>query len=224
MWKLTKKQKRNILFGVLWGFAIIGMLSSLVFVGRQTKEFVETMQKPKRIWEAPSIDKQLLEPNEYSRPQLALTEINGIVVHYTANPGTSAQQNHDYFAGLAQSHITKASSHYIIGLDGEIIHCIPNDEQAYASNNRNSDTLAVECCHFDETGEFYMQTYQSLVHLVAWLMGRYDIPVENVIRHYDVSGKSCPKYYVDHPDEWERFHEDVKAYIEQYGTREREEP
>ena len=69
-----------------------------------------------------------------------------------------------------------------------------------------------------------MQTYQSLVHLVAWLMGRYDIPVENVIRHYDVSGKSCPKYYVDHPDEWERFHEDVKAYIEQYGTREREEP
>ena len=107
MWKLTKKQKRNILFGVLWGFAIIGMLSSLVFVGRQTKEFVETMQKPKRIWEAPSIDKQLLEPNEYSRPQLALTEINGIVVHYTANPGTTAQQNRDYFEGLSQSHLTK---------------------------------------------------------------------------------------------------------------------
>ena len=51
-------------------------------------------------------------------------------------------------------------------------------------------------------------------------MGKYEIPIENVIRHYDVTGKSCPKYYVDHPDEWEQFLADVEEYIDQYGTRE----
>ncbi len=220
MKKLSKKQKNSILFGILWGFAIIGMLSSLLFVGRKTKEFVETIKQPKIVRKAPDIDSQMLSINEYSRPALELKKVNGIVIHYTANPGTSAQQNHDYFEGLAQSQITKASSHYIIGLDGEIIQCIPDDEQAYASNNRNKDTLAIECCHFDDTGEFYMQTYQSLVHLTAYLMGKYDLDEDSVLRHYDITGKDCPRYYVAHPEEWDKFKEDLKAYIDTYGTRE----
>ena len=181
---------------------------------------METMLSPKIVRTAPEISKQFIDPNEYSRPGIKLEKVKGIVVHYTANPGTSAQQNHDYFAGLAISHETKASSHYIIGLDGEIIQCIPRDEQAYASNNRNSDTISIECCHFDDTGEFYVQTYDSLVHLVAWLEGKYGLDEEAVIRHYDVNGKICPKYFVDHPEEWDRFLEDVKLYIEEYGTRE----
>ena len=220
MRKLTRRQKRQIRFGILYGFAIIGMLSSAIFLFHRTTEFVEEIQKPKIVRDPPTIEEQILEPNEYSRPGLELPEVDGLVIHYTANPNTTAQQNHDYFAGLAASHLTKASSHYIIGLDGEIIQCIPETEQAYASNNRNADTLAIECCHFDATGEFYMQTYQSLVHLTAYLMGKYDIPIESVIRHYDVTGKSCPKYYVDHPDEWEQFLADVEEYIDQYGTRE----
>lgn len=28
-------------------------------------------------------------------------------------------------------------------------------------------------------------------------MKKYNIPIENVIRHFDVTGKSCPAYYVD---------------------------
>ena len=178
------------------------------------------MKQPKVVKEAPEIDEQLLSPNEYSRPVLPTDGLKGIVVHYTANPGTTAQQNRDYFEGLKDSHLTKASSNYVIGLDGEIIRCIPDDEVAYASNERNHDTISIECCHFDETGEFYRQTYQSLVHLVAYLMGEYDIPLDGVIRHYDVTGKSCPKYYVDHPDEWATFLVDVEDYIEANGVRE----
>lgn len=78
-------------------------------------------------------------------------KVRGIVVHYTANPGTTAIQNRNYFAGLEQSHQTKASSHFVIGLDGEIVQCIPCNEIAYASNNRNSDTIAIECCIPDDT-------------------------------------------------------------------------
>lgn len=133
---------------------------------------------------------ELLPVNEYSRPGLALKKVRGIVVHYTANPGTTAIQNRNYFAGLEQSHQTKASSHFVIGLDGEIVQCIPCNEIAYASNNRNSDTIAIECCIPDDTGKFNDSTYQSLIELTTWLIGRYDLGIEDVIRHYDVTGKT----------------------------------
>ena len=157
----------------------------------------------------PDLDVQLLDVNPYSRPGTTRDQINGIVVHYTANPGTTAQQNRDYFEGLADSGDTKASSHFIIGLDGEIIQCIPCSEIAYASNQRNLDTIAIECCHPDASGKFNQATYDSLVELVTWLMDRYDLEADEVIRHYDVTGKNCPKYYVDHPEAWEEFKQDL---------------
>ena len=62
--------------------------------------------------------------------------------------------------------------------------------------------------------EFYCDsTYQSLVGLCAYLCSEFDLNPEDVIRHYDVTGKICPKYFVDHPEEWETFHEDVKKAI-----------
>ncbi len=212
-------RKRQILYGIVWGFAIIGMLTTALFIITRTKDFVVTLQAPLVVYEPPEIDEQLIPVNEYSRPGIALKKIKGIVVHYTANPGTSAQQNHDYFSGLAQSHLTKVSCHYIIGLDGEIIQCVPDEEQAYASNERNKDTLSIECCHFDQSGEFYVQTYESLVHLTAYLIGKYGLSTDDVIRHYDVTGKSCPKYFVDHPKEWDKFKEDINKYIKLHGTR-----
>ena len=161
-------------------------------------------------WEgAPPINVELLTPNEWSRPQIALEQIQGIVIHYTANPGSTAQQNHDYFEGLKDSQSTKASSHFIIGLDGEVIQCIPSSEWSYASNDRNRDTLSIECCHPDESGQFNEATYQSMVELTGWLCHRFGLSSEDVIRHYDVTGKLCPLYYVEHPDAWEQFREDV---------------
>ena len=64
-----------------------------------------------------TVDVQLLAPNEYARPQLPLTEVKYIAIHYTANPGASAQANRDYFENLAHSsHETKVSSHFVVGL------------------------------------------------------------------------------------------------------------
>lgn len=165
-------------------------------------------------WEgAPPLDVQLLTINEYSRPGSALEKINGIVIHYTANPGTSAQANRDYFENLKDEHTTKVSSHFVIGLDGEILQCIPSTEIAYASNDRNSDTLSIECCHPDESGEFTDATYQSAVSLTAWLCKRFDLTADDVIRHYDVTGKICPKYFVDHEDAWSQFKTDIEEAI-----------
>lgn len=61
---------------------------------------------------APELDVELLDVNEYSRPGTTLKQVNGIVIHYTANPGSSAMANRDYFEGLKDAHTTKASSHF----------------------------------------------------------------------------------------------------------------
>lgn len=150
-----------------------------------------------------------LPKNEYSRPGDKTDDIVGIVVHYVGNPNTSAKANRDYFASLAVSGATSASSNFIIGLDGEIIECVPLGEIAYCSNSRNIDTVSIECCHPDETGEFTPETYASLVKLCRWLTDVYGIKPEGIIRHYDIKGKLCPLYYVEHEDEWKSFVEEV---------------
>lgn len=158
----------------------------------------------------PEIIQDFIEENPYSRSGISLDVVNGIVIHYVGNAGTTAQENRDYFENLKDTHITKASSHFIIGLDGEIIQCIPLDEIAYASNDRNSDTISIECCHKKENGKFNKKTYASLVQLTAWLCDTYGLSSDDVIRHYDVTGKLCPLYYVEHPDAWEDFLETVE--------------
>lgn len=160
-------------------------------------------------WVSPAF----LPINEYSRPGTLITGVNAIVIHYVGNPGTTARQNRNYFANLRITAETYASSNFIISLDGEILQCVPVDEVAYASNDRNGDTLSIELCHPDETGEFTSETYASAVRLTAWLCGMYGLTRSDVIRHYDVSGKECPKYFVDNEDAWETFKSDVAAAI-----------
>lgn len=162
----------------------------------------------------PDINVQLLDVNPYSRPGTQSDGITGIVIHYTANPGSTAQDNRDYFNGLQYSHETSASSNFVVGIDGEIIQCVPTWEVAYASNDRNHDTVSIEVCHPDESGEFTDATYRSLVRLTAWLCVKFGLTEENVIRHYDVTGKNCPKYFVEHEDEWMAFRENVARAIE----------
>ena len=158
------------------------------------------------------VTQALLTPNEYSRPQLPLEQVNAVVIHYVGNPGTSAEANRSYFEGLAVSGETHASSNFIVGLEGEILQCVPVDEVAYCSSDRNGDTVSIEICHPDETGRFTEASYQSAVRLTAWLCSAFGLdPETGVIRHYDVTGKACPLYYVQNPDQWEAFKADVAA-------------
>lgn len=162
----------------------------------------------------PELEVDLLSINDYSRPGYKLEEVNNIVIHYTANPGATAKQNRDYFEGLKESHLTRASSHFIVGLSGEIVQCIPSWEISYASNDRNNDTISIECCHPDESGEFNKETYQSMVNLTSWLCLKFGLDSEDVIRHYDVTGKNCPKYFVENEKAWEEFKDYVQKAID----------
>lgn len=211
--KLTKKQKQKLFQGIVYAFAVIGLMSTIGLIVYGISYLVTT----KIVKAAPEIKEEYLTVNSYSRPGIKLDKVNGIVVHYVANPGSSAEANRDYFEGLKNSHLTKASSHFVVGLDGEIIQCIPLDEMSYASNSRNDDTISIECCHPDNTGKFNTKTYESLVHLIAWLCGQYGLSTDKVIRHYDITGKNCPKYYVENPDEWKKLIKDVDKYISAKG-------
>ncbi len=205
--------------------AVVMIIVTIVTVKRHKEEETAEEQEitvEKYIDQQPELDVELLTINEYSRPAMALEQVNGIVIHYTANPGTTAIQNRSYFENLAETHETKASSHFVIGLEGEIVQCIPCNEISYASNDRNFDTISIECCIEDETGKFNGNTYNSLIKLTTWLMGRYDLSSEDVIRHYDVTGKNCPKYYVEHEDAWDEFKEDLLNYIEENGIEKEE--
>lgn len=215
--RIGKKRSRYaiVISGVAVFILFVGALISYVW---QKQTAANTQQTAATAMSHLSIEKDLLTPNEYSRPQIKLKKVKGVVVHYTANPGTDAIDNRNYFNNLKESNKQRkksiyASSHFIIGLEGQIIQCIPLDEISYASNDRNKDTISIECCHKDKTGEFNQATYQSLVELVAYLCITYGLEEKDIIRHYDVTGKKCPLYYVEYPDKWNEFKKDVTEYM-----------
>ena len=201
--------RRQRLF-VKIGFGILLILLVVLLIFRCTRERTNTSNLDVDATE-PEIDVQLLDINEYSRPGTESDPITGIVIHYTANPESTAQDNRDYFNSLQDGHGDYISSHFVVGLEGEIVQCVPTWEIAYASNERNHDTISIECCHVDETGKFNKETYISMVKLTAFLCDKYNLTTEAVIRHYDVTGKNCPKYFVEDEEAWKLFKADVDA-------------
>ena len=170
------------------------------------------------------VEKDYLAVNRWSRPGTPLERIRGVVIHYVGNPGTTARANRNYFQTLSSgTEEVYASSHFVIGLEGEVVQCVPLTEIAYASNSRNDDTVSVEVCHPDETGVFLPASYDRCVELTAWLCHTFELdPAEDVIRHYDVTGKLCPLYYVEDPAAWDAFLADVAAEKEALEAAERD--
>ncbi len=222
--KSTKKQKkgnsrRNIYiytgFGILVLLLVILVLIKIFKPSWLTDKYFElTGDKIEAV--EPKIDVELLTVNPDSRPGTPTEKITGIVVHYTANPGATAIDNRNYFESLKDGHDTQVSSNFVIGLEGEIVQCVPTWEMAYASNSRNIDTVSIECCHPDETGKFNEETYKSMVQLCAWLCMKFDLKEEAVIRHYDVTGKICPKYFVEDEEAWENFRKDIGQTLKEF--------
>lgn len=165
------------------------------------------------------VKQEFIRKNIFSRPDVSRRKINNIVLHYVANPGSSAEGNRNYFDSLAdqdsQKGGTSTSSHFIVGLEGEVIQCIPINEIAYANAPRNEDTLSIEVCHPDDTGKYSDATYESVVRLTAWLCTQLKLKSSDVVRHYDINGKLCPKYYVEHEEEWKQLRKDTDAAMKE---------
>ena len=159
------------------------------------------------------ITEMFLTPNKYSRPGIKLEKVTKIAVHYVGNPKSTAKNNRDYFENLKDTHERYVSAHFIIGLEGEIIQCIPLNEWSYCTNQANGYSISIECCHPDSTGKFNKATEDSLVELCAYLCKKFGLTADDVIRHYDVTGKHCPLWYVSHPEDYTVFKERVRAAL-----------
>ena len=139
---LTKAQKKKFkTIAVLSVSAFVVILCAIIICIKLTSENTtisidgDTGKRYTSLdgnWNAPDyVSYEPLTPNSYSRPQTKLEYVDCLVVHYVANPGTTAEQNRSYFEGLSESEGTYASSHFIIGLEGEVIQIIPLDEISY---------------------------------------------------------------------------------------------
>ncbi len=166
-----------------------------------------------------NIEERLLTINSYSRTGEKLQSVKQIVVHWVGNANSTAIANRNYFESLKDKHIY-ASSQYIVGLNGEIIRCVPENEVAYHAGNGtvNRNSIGIETCHPDWEGKFNENTYNSLVELCADICKRYNLTIDCIIRHYDVTGKECPRYYVRNEKEWIKFKNDVAKRIGQATT------
>jgi len=53
-----------------------------------------------------------------------------------------------------------------------------------------------------------------MVELTAWLCQKFGLTEEDVIRHYDITEKICPKYFVENEDAWDEFKRDIKETLD----------
>ncbi len=180
------------------------------YIQKQRIQQLSVLQTPD--W----IEYDVIDIHDSARTGRTLTQLNNIVVHYVGNPNTTAKQNRDYFNNDG----TDVSSHFVVGLEGEIVQCLPLNEISAASNHRNFDTISIEVCHPDDSGRYSELTYSSLIKLLTWLCNSLNMSAEDIIRHYDVSGKLCPIYYVENPEEWERIKADVQVSSENLNSAE----
>lgn len=133
-----------------------------------------------------------------------------IVIHYTANNGDTAKGNTSYF----KSENRGASAHYFVDKNS-IWQCVEDNNTAwhcgtkgtYYSNCRNASSIGIEMCSVIVNGKYAIpdQTVTNTIELTKYLMNKYNIPVENVIRHYDVTHKSCPEPFVRDISQWNSF-------------------
>lgn len=139
------------------------------------------------------------------------SDIRYLVIHFTANDGDSAKNNADYFAREAPG----ASAHFFVD-EREIWQSVQEKDIAWHCGTRgmyfhpycrNANSLGVELCSRKRGEKYYFtpETVKNAQQFVRSLMKRYGIPMENVVRHYDVTHKNCPTPFVEDAGAWQKF-------------------
>lgn len=163
-------------------------------------------------------------PENYQRGRAQ--PVSFLVFHYVGATG-GARNNAKYY----HDRVLKISAHYFVGhaSEGAAIwqsvdegdtawHCGRSDGKYKHPTCRNANSIGIEmCCHQDTSGGWYIDeaTMATAAELGREIMARYGIPLENVLRHYDVTGKLCPRPLIDE-DKWAAF----KARLEDTMTQE----
>lgn len=152
-----------------------------------------------------------------------------LVLHYVGAAGT-AEQNAAYYGSTAD---IGASAHYFVGHDGQVWQSVEEHDTAWHCGAkryrhptcRNGNAIGVElCCRrrgdlpagaaATQGWYFEPETVDSAVALCRDIVGRYGLGREQVLRHYDVTGKVCPAPFVYDGESWAAFLDRVFAPVE----------
>jgi N-acetylmuramoyl-L-alanine amidase len=175
----------------------------------------------------------LLTPGQGGRPGWKI-EPKALAIHWTANTnkGADAVANRNYFENHPQN---KVSAHYVVDAR-QVVKCVPEDEMAYhvganqytqralkeLGSYPNAYAIGIEMC-VNSDGNF-RQTYQNTVKLAAEILRRHGWGTGRLWRHYDVTGKDCPRYFVNdaaarsygfenEATGWDKFRRDVELEL-----------
>lgn len=187
------------------------------------------------------ISSMLLTKSPYNRSGKELSDVLGVVMHWTGAPLQTASEVRDYFESLGGGREGRyASSHFIVGIRGEVVQCIPTNEVAYHCGSHTADpasgkiytdearrrfgkfaekptltpnycTIGIELCALNSDGEFNDPTTNAAAKLVARLLLAYRLDTRDVTTHHDVVGwKDCPRLWTQKPQLFSLFKERVK--------------
>ena len=168
---------------------------------------------------------EMLPINKYSRPGVRRISTDAIIVHFTGGPGQNAEQ--------VRSFLEKRTSFggytYLVDDDGVLQLANESEMTPHVGGQmtplftkkfgkqrmyngysiQNWRTIGGSFCHPDSTGKPTDSTYNHLIGLLAQLCLTYNKGPDSLYRHYDVTGKDCPAYYVKNIVMWERLKKDV---------------
>lgn len=138
------------------------------------------------------------------------SSIKYLVIHYTANDGDTDEANGKYF----ENKVVKSSAHYFVD-DDSVTQSVPDNYVAYHcgankyyhSYCRNANSIGIEMCDTKKNGKHDVteKTLVNTLELAKIIMKKYNIPIGNVLRHYDVTHKICPAYFVSDEGAWLNF-------------------
>jgi N-acetylmuramoyl-L-alanine amidase CwlA len=195
---------------------------------------------------APKINSEYLARAEYFKnASRKMSDIEYIVIHGTGMVAPAV----NFCKSLHNNKGMRAASfHYVVGEDEEVFQAVLDEDVAwhcgggphsqdtksgkhykYSSRARsctNTNSIGIEQAFtFDSKKRNIIsaETRANCINLVAWLMDKYDIPIERVVRHFDVTGKLCPGPTVSpwygNPKTnkaWQAFLRDLKVELAAY--------
>ena len=186
---------------LLWQVAVVSaVVLIVVFIATvipniqsgQSSNGSQITQKYK-VETAPEINKVFEVSN--TDTEEVLNDVQALEIHDSSDSSIATAKGINY--------------HFFINENGKIEQVMPI----------NGDKILIVCDVENAKGKFAEKTYDALVQLVAWQLGQCDLDMEDVLRHYDEAGESCPKYYVENESAWEDFKMDIEKYIETNGVK-----
>lgn len=160
----------------------------------------------------------------HNRSMKKLLKLKGIVMHWTANEavGANAIANRNYFNSTQRS----CSAHYIVD-DKKIINCVPDNEIAYHVGAQSYTHLGHELLEGPYSPNFFLigiemcvnsdgdwkLTYKNSAELAAELLNKHNLSIDNLYRHFDITGKDCPKMMLS-TSIWSAFKSNVKDELD----------